>query len=368
MATIEKRKLDNGTATYRVKIRLKGHAPESASFSRLTDAKEWVQKTEADIKAGRHFGESKRHTLNDLVDSYESSAKHKELKSAKDMRQRLCWWRNKYGQKLLQEITPSLVAQGRDVLINENLDFPNRGKDGNVTRTAIDKKRTGATANRYLAALSSVCTYGANELGWLESNPVKRVSKLRENKGRVRYLNDYELPRFLQACRKHEDLYLAVLLSLTTGGRQSEIMGLRWRQIDLNAGRATLHAGTTKNDDVKVLSLVGEAFVLLQERSKIRNFNDDRIFPPTCRAKKSEFIYLRTAFLAALQEAEIEDFHWHDLRHTCASYLMMNGVSSLEISKVLGHRTMAMVSRYAHLAPARISDIGNALAEKMGVM
>ncbi|HUX54728.1 MAG TPA: hypothetical protein VMV56_09960, partial [Williamwhitmania sp.] len=63
MASIEKRKLDDGTTSYRVKIRLKGHAPESATFSRLTDAREWVQKTEADIKAGRHFGASKRHTL-----------------------------------------------------------------------------------------------------------------------------------------------------------------------------------------------------------------------------------------------------------------------------------------------------------------
>lgn len=367
MATIEKRKLDDGTTSYRVKIRLRGHAPESATFSRLTDAREWIQKTEADIKAGRHFGASKRHTLNDLIDSYEKSAKHKELKSAKEMRTRLAWWRKKFGEKLLQEITPAVVAQGRDSLADEYLTVRRCGSDGRVSLVPLEKKRSGATTNRFLAALSSVCTYGVKELGWLERNPVERVTKPKENKGRVRYLDDNELPRFLAACRKHPDLYLAVLLSLTTGGRQTEIMSLRWGQIDLKTGRATLHAGTTKNDDARVLSVVGEAYTLLQERSKVRSLTDDRIFPPTSLAKKSDYLNLRTPFTAALKEAEINNFHWHDLRHTCASYLMMNGVSSLEISKVLGHRTMAMVSRYAHLAPARQADIGNALAQKLGV-
>lgn len=367
MATIEKRKLDDGTTSYRVKIRLKGHSPESATFDRLTDAREWIQKTEADIKAGRHFGTSKRHTLNELIDSYENSAKHKELKSAKEMRARLSWWRKQHGEKLLQEITPAVVAQGRDALTNEFLTVRRRDDDGTVSRKPLEKKRSGATTNRFLAALSSVCAYGVKELNWLERNPVERVTKPRENKGRVRYLDDDELPRFLTACRRHSDLYLAVLLSLTTGGRHSEIMSLRWGQIDMKSARATLHAGTTKNDDARVLPLVGEAFMLLQDRAKVRNMNDDRIFPPTALAKKSEFLNLRTPFITALNEAEIKNFRWHDLRHTCASYLMMNGVSSLEISKILGHRTMAMVSRYAHLAPARVSDIGNELARKLGV-
>lgn len=367
MASIEKRKNDDGTTSYRVKIRIKGHTPESATFSRLTDAREWEQKTEADIKAGRHFGISKRHTLSELIESYEKSAEHKALKSAKDMRARLVWWHTHHGAKLLQDITPKLVAQSRDALMSENVTVRRRGDDGIVSRVPTEKKRSGATTNRFLAALSTACGYGVKELGWLERNPVERITKPKENKGRVRFLDDAELPRFLAACRKHPDLYLAVLLSLTTGGRQAEIMSLRWGQIDLKAGRATLYAGTTKNDDARVLPLVGEAFTLLQERAKVRSLTDDRIFPATHKAKKATFIALRSPFIAALKEAGIKDFHWHDLRHTCASYLMMNGVSPLEISKVLGHRTMAMVSRYAHLAPARASDIGNALAKTLGV-
>ena len=179
------------------------------------------------IAAFGYFGASKRHTLNGVA-SYENSAKHKELKSAKEMRTRLRWWRKKYGDKLLQDVTPALVAQGRDALSNENLTICIRGKAGALSSKPLDKKRCGATTNRFLAALSSVCTYGVKELGWIERNPLERVSKPKENKGRVRFLDDAELPRFLTECRKHPDLYLAVLLSLTTGGRHSEVMSLRW--------------------------------------------------------------------------------------------------------------------------------------------
>lgn len=300
MATIEKRKNDDGTTSYRARVRLKGYPPESATFTRKTDASDWAQKTEADIKAGRHFGTSKLHTLSDLLDEYQKSPAYTKLKSANEMKARLDWWRQNYGKRLLKDITPAIVAKGRDQLLDEYLTVRKRGVDGVVTKVALEKKRSGATTNRFLAALSSACSHGVKELGWLERNPLERVTKLTEDKGRVRFLDADELPRFLVACRKHPELYLAVLLSLTTGGRQSEVMSLRWGQIDLKAGRATLYAGTTKNDDAKVMPLVGEALALLQERAKVRNLTDDRIFPPTAIAKKSAFLHLRKPFFTAL--------------------------------------------------------------------
>jgi integrase len=160
-------------------------------------------------------------------------------------------------------------------------------------------------------------------------------------------------------------LYLAVILALTTGGRQSEIMGLRWPQIDLT--RRTALLGDTKNGDARILPLSGEALTLLTERSKVRSLADDRLFPPTEHGAKARFIDLRKPFFTAMATAKIEDFHWHDLRHTCASYLAMSGTSPLEIAKVLGHRTMAMVARYSHLSPGRVVELGDALAVRMGV-
>lgn len=112
---------------------------------------------------------------------------------------------------------------------------------------------------------------------------------------------------------------------------------------------------------------MGEAFTLLKERTKVRNLKDDRVFPTTSRAKKATMLDLRSPWEAALKAAKVTDFRWHDLRHTAASYLAMQGVSPLEISKILGHRTMAMVSRYSHLAPGRVVELGDALAARMGL-
>src|ERR1035438_5356020 len=110
MATIEKRTTDTGTTTYRVKVRIKGFPPETASFNRLTDAKTWASKTESDIKAGRHFGQSKRHTFNELADEYEDRAKDVI---------RLNYWRKVFGPDRLDTITPARIDKARRKLLSE---------------------------------------------------------------------------------------------------------------------------------------------------------------------------------------------------------------------------------------------------------
>ena len=112
---------------------------------------------------------------------------------------------------------------------------------------------------------------------------------------------------------------------------------------------------------------MGEAVTLLQARSKVRNLKDDRIFPPSAKAKKAESLDLRAPWEAALHTAPITDFHRHDLRHAAASYLAMSGVSLVEIVKVLGHRTLAMVARYWHLSDGHIVATGQKLAARLGV-
>ena len=174
-----------------------------------------------------------------------------------------------------------------------------------------------------------------------------------------------ERVRLLDACRPHPDLYLAVVLALTTGARQAEIMGLRFGKIDFSRKVIALHE--TKNGERRALPLVGEAFALLQARARVRTLNDDRVFPPTARARKAERLDLRQPWESALQAARIENFHWHDLRHTAASYLAMSGVSLVEIAKVLGHRTLQMVARYSHLSDGHIVATGQRLADRLGV-
>jgi len=352
MAVIEKRLDKAGKASYRVKVRVKGFAPETATFNLKTVAKDWAIKIEADMKAGRHFGQSKRHTLKEVIGLYVGGPLQK-LKSKKSVETRLKWWIARNGEKSLADLTPEVIAQARDAL---KATPKMRGKG----------QRTDADVNRTLAALSSACSYAVKELGWLERNPVERVIKGAESRGRVRFLDDLERTAFLEACRasRNKHLYLAVILSLTTGGREAEIMGLRWPQIDLV--RRTALLGDTKNGDTRVLPLAGEALELLKARSKVRTLDDDRLFPSRPKSKRP-YAELREAFGKALATAGITDFRWHDLRHTAASYLMMAGTSPLEISKILGHRSMAMVSRYSHLSPDRVLALGDVLAERMGV-
>ncbi len=350
MATIQKRVTGKGTS-YRVMVRLKGYAPETATFDRLTDAKEWAKRVEADMKGGRHFGSAKRHTLAELLDRYEAHAALR-LKSWESTKARLAFWRGKLGDELLEAIKPARIASLRD----EQKATPKERGGG---------ERTGSDVNRTLAALSSALGFGVKELGWLEVNPCAKVSKLPESKGRVRFLDDDELARFMTACREsgNPDLRLAVLLALTTGGRQSEIMGLRWPQIDFKRRIITL--GETKNGDARALPLSGEAFGMLQERAKVRQIDDDRVFPPTAQARKSAHIDLRASFEAALKAAAVANFHWHDLRHCAASYLVMAGTDLVSVARVLGHRQLQMTMRYSHLAPGRIVELGDTLAGKL---
>jgi integrase len=357
MATIEKRNTDKGIA-YRAKVRLRGFPPESATFERLTDAREWAKKIEADIKEGRHFGQSKRHTFAELADEYEPHAKDKV---------RLAYWRKVFGTTLLSDLTSDRIAKQRDKLLAEETPRFATPPTGNAEADAkrAKAKRKGATVNRFLASLSVCMSYAVTELRWLERNPCELIKKPKESKGRVRFLSDDERTALLAACKSHPDLYLAVALSLTTGARQAEIMSLRWGQINFNRQVITLH--DTKNGERRALPLVGEAFVLLQARSKVRNLKDSRVFPPHKVNGKADYIDLRAPWENALKVAGIADFHWHDLRHTAASYLAMSGVSLVEIAKVLGHRTLQMVARYSHLSDGHIVATGEKLAARMGM-
>lgn len=352
MATIRKR-----GDSYHVQVRLKGFEPATGSFERKSDATEWAAKTETDIRAGKYFGQSKRLTFNELADEYSPHAK--SLKC-------LDHWRRAFGKMRIADVTTSRINKEITKLLSEETTRFTTPATGNLEVDAKrDRaKRSGPTVNRYIAALSSCLSYGVKQ-EYLERNPCRLVNKSQENDSRVRFLSDEERPRLLNACRNHPDLYLAVVLSLTTGARQTEIMSLRFGQIDFKRKVITLEK--TKNGDKRALALVGEAFDVLQERAKVRNLKDDRVFPPTDRAKKAEHIDLRLPWEAALKTAGITDFHWHDLRHTAASYLAMSGVSLVEIAKVLGHRTLAMVARYAHLSDEHIVSTGEKLAARLGV-
>ena len=381
MAYVQKRVNGDGSTSYRVLIRLKGYPSESATFARLTDARDWAKKTEADMKAGRHFGEGKRHTLGELIADY-STWKANRIRHFEGRRTILATWLELLGDCQLDAVTPSRIASARDALAKEPI---KRG-------APIGQIRGGSTVNRRLAYLSDVLSYAIKEKGWIERNPCERVSKFKESPGIVRFLSDAERDALLKACQasSNADIYLAVILSLTTGGRQAEVLGLTWGQVDFTRRLITLRDGETKNGEGRVLPLVGKAFELLQVRHRARQADAEQeakrrklaelVFPPSDASKSGKPVQLHAAWNRAREAAGLgtwegegearkfhPDFRWHDLRHTAASYLTMQGVSALEISIVLGHKTMAMVSRYSHLAPSHINELGDKLAARMGL-
>jgi integrase len=342
MANIQKRVSQNGKAAYRVRVRLKGYPLQTASFECLTDARKWAQQTEAAIREGRHFKitEAQRHTLSALIDRYVNDVlpgKRDGLHQARQLR----WWKEQLGSYTLADVTPALIAEYRDRLAS-----------GITNRK---EKRSPATVNRYMAALSHAFTIAVKEWQWLEDNPLRKVSKPKEPRGRVRFLSDEERECLLEACREssNPDLYPAVVLALSAGARQSEIMTLRWHQVDIAA--KVIRLEHTKNGERRALPLVEHALELMRERAKVRRIDTDLIFPSKVDPAKP--IDLRTPWEAALKRARIEDFRWHDLRHSAASYLAMNGATLAEIAEVLGHKTLQMVKRYAHLSEQHVAGV-----------
>jgi integrase len=321
---------------------MKGKTEATASFERLTDARLWAQHTETAIREGRYAttAEAQKHTVSDLVERYISDVLPRKPKIYNEYACQLKWWQAQIGDVLLSELTPVLISEHRDLLSEK---VTNR-------KTIISNARV----NRYMATLSTTITTAVKEWEWMEDNPLRKVSKLKEPRGRVRYLSDDERELFLTACREshNPDLYLTVILSMSTGGRQSEIWGLSWKCVDLKNGFITFME--TKNDEPRSVPLQGHALELMLERSKVPRIDTDLVFPS--RVDRHKHFDFRRPFQMALKAAQIEDFRWHDLRHCAASYLVMAGVDMRTVAEILGHKTMQMTQRYTHLSPEHLKD------------
>ncbi|MBY0272835.1 MAG: site-specific integrase [Alphaproteobacteria bacterium] len=353
MATIETRRSADGTIGYRAKVRLKGFPSESATFERKTDAKEWAKQTETNMRQGRHFktAEAKKHTVGELIDRYLHEIEKKNPKRFVDVKPLLRWWKGEIGVYLLSDASRALIVEQRDKLLNT--------KGRNVER------RSNSTVNRYMTALGNAFTVATNEWEWVEENPMKKISKLSEPRGRVRFLDDEERERLLEACKDsaNPQLHTLVVLALSTGARHGELINLRWSDVDWQRSVITLH--DTKNNERRLLPLLHYALELMKEHNKVRNIASDLVFPSLARPMKPWDS--RSAWLSASQKANIDNFRFHDLRHSCASYLAMNGASLAEIAEVLGHKTLQMVKRYAHLSEAHTAKVVQRMNERIFV-
>ncbi len=364
MAAIRERKDQNGNVSYQAQVRIKGHPPESKTFLRKTDAKQWAMQVETEIRTGMTIrkNSASQHTVRELLERYRDNVLTDKANSGKDHKTHIAWWIDELGHYALSEVTTDLVTRRIDKL--------------KKSKTRTGKPPAPATVLRYLMALSHAfsmaCTWG-----WCETSPVKNVQRPKVKNERTRYLNDAERDVLLDACKRssNPDLYLVVLLALTTGMRKGEIMGLEWKDIhtvpEQGFTRVHLAADKTKNEKARSVLITSPALELLEERREtVASARQDNkavglIFPSAVNAERP--VDLRKPWSTALKSAGIEEFRFHDLRHTTASYLAMDGASLLSISKVLGHQSVKMSERYAHLTPSHIDDVVRSMnAKKFG--
>jgi|SRR3989339_21132 len=198
------------------------------------------------------------------------------------------------------------------------------------------------TINRELACLK--CMFNQSiKWGYMKENPVRSVSLFKENNQRVRYLEPQERDRLLAYCPAH--LKPIVITALNTGLRRSELLNLTWADIDFD--RHLIRVRQSKTGEPRYIPINNLLTETLQDVTK-------RINSPYIFGDESGTPYksVRKSFDNALKKAGIKDFHFHDLRHCFASYLIMAGVDLRTVQELMGHKTITMTLRYTHLSPS----------------
>jgi integrase len=196
-----------------------------------------------------------------------------------------------------------------------------------------------ATLNRKLSALSVFLGW-AKERGLISSNPAREIKRAKENNMRHRYLTDDERINLWNAAKEVDPRMYGLIVTATVSGmRASEMLGLRWADVDFDHEHITLH--TTKNDEPRIVPLTGPALKVLRARKNGQR-PSERVF--------GVGTFPRHLWRQALKAAGIDDLRFHDLRHSAASFLVQHGVDIRVVADILGHRTITTTMRYAHVA------------------
>ena len=218
---------------------------------------------------------------------------------------------------------------------------------------------TGATVNRDLACLKTAFSKGI-QWGLVLSNPVKMVKFYSEkDRARTRYLSPEEKAALLAVCSP--ELRRIVLVALKTGMRKSELLFLRWLDVDFGANLIKIRK--SKSGRMRFIPLHPDVRRVLNDLP----VGGDFVFTSSGREVLSVDGWVRTQFEAALDKEEIRNFKFHDLRHTFTSEMIMRGADLKTVSELLGHATTAMTERYSHLSPAHKNLAINLLAEEGSV-
>lgn len=258
-----------------------------------------------------------------------------EKKSHKDDLSKLAWLDNHLGALMLHQINRNVIDE---------------------IRSAKCKEASKSTTNRYLALIRAILRRARDDWEWVDHIP--RVKLFKEPKGRVRYLEQHEAGKLLLELPPHQrDL---VMFSLATGLRQGNAVRLRWDRVKLDSQHLEFRAHEVKNGEALCIPLNETAMAIL-----LRNLgkHPERVF--TFRGRPFRYPN-NSAWRSALRRVGITDFRWHDLRHSWATWQRRQGTKTYELQKLGGWKSLAMVERYAHVAPDDLVGAAKRLDSVLG--
>src|SRR5438477_6940369 len=256
---------------------------------------------------------------------------------------------NQFADMYLERVVPLMksIRTERDRVKRWMRQFATRPL-GQITRAEIEawrrermSKCRPATINRDLSRLRHMLNL-AVEWELLEESPMQGIKFLRENNARTRYLSLDECHRLIDSCMAPH-IRAIVTVALHTGMRLGEILNLRWQDLDFSSGFILVQ--DSKNGQARQVPMDSMISTLLRSWPRL----SDLVF--TSVLTGGRIVDVRTGFQNACKRAGLTDLHFHDLRHTFASQFVMSGGSLYTCQRVLGHKSITMTQRYAHLSP-----------------
>jgi len=295
----------------------------SAATEDKTQAQEFHDKLKAESWRVARLGDKPKRTWDEAAYKWLMETQHK--KSHHEDVAKINWVQQFFRGKYLDELTRDVIAKIGELKLQQS---------------------SPATANRLLALIRAILRRSALDWEWIDKPPV--IKLYREAKRRVRYLSAEQANLLIQELPEH--LADIVRFSLATGLRRSNVTKLEWSQVDMQRNVAWIHGDQAKAGKPIHVTLNATAIAVL---TKQIGKNPKSVFS----YKGRPIIQVNTkAWYKALKRAGIEDFRWHDLRHTWASWLTQNGVPLNVIQEMGAWESAEMVRRYAHLAPEQFAQ------------
>ena len=299
---------------------------ESSGTSEKKLARAILGKKKTLVAEGRHLDKKRvpKTTFYELSSQYwEMWGQHKRMKGLSHM---IAIWKQSLGNVSLKELNQRKVEK-----------FLNEGMEA-------DKRNwTSATRNRHLAMLKAMFNKGM-EWGVAIENPVAGIKRLRENGSRTRFLDSEEIRRLLDAAT--DEFHPILMTAIHTGMRRGEILNLRWSDVDFKNRIVTVQE--SKSGRKRMIPIDDSLYETL--RVLPSRFQKGYVFPSPVNPGKPRFDLVRQ-WRNVTGKIQLENVRFHDLRHTFASHLVMNGVDIKTVQELLGHSSLTMTMRYSHLAP-----------------